>query len=242
MGLTKSGSIFRIGAKETGDFTMSTLQQSVRNGGSQSVYERYTESLRRAIVYAREEVEHRCGSAITIGDLLAGLSVDEDTRADRTGNLKSNAFYLRWLVGLPALPARGLEDAAVDYRQTGRLKIERSHVELDNDAKRAFAFALMEADRDGEYWIDSDHLLRGILRFPNQAQFAVLKTEVNLTTVRLASHQDRLQLPPDEAPGQKVREYRLRKYAAMFAPVVSLVCYLYILMQSFGMALIPLAK
>jgi hypothetical protein len=212
---------------------MGSSENSARNRGGQSVYDRYTEATRKAIFYARQEAEHRGDTVITVADLLAGLSVDENTRADRVASLKSNAFYLRWLLNLPALPARVWET----YDE-----FDRSHLELDTDAKRAFAFALMEADRDDEYWIDTDHLLRGLMRFPNKAHFAVLKTELNLGDVRIASRQDRLEFKPEAAPDQKLLPHLLRKYAAIWAPVLSVVCYLYILIQGFEMTLAPMAK
>jgi hypothetical protein len=212
---------------------MGNSEKASRGGGAQSVYERYTEATRKAISYARQEAEHRGDTVISVADLLAGLSVDENTRAERVGALKSNAFYLRWLMGLPALPERV-------WREYDEL--ERSHLELDTDAKRAFAFALMEADRDDEYWIDSDHLLRGLMRFPNRAHFAVLKTETNLAAVREASRADRVAFKPVAAPERKLIPYLVRKYAGIWAPVLSLVCYVYILFQGFAMTLSPMAK
>jgi hypothetical protein len=191
-----------------------------------SVSERLTEASRRAMRFAQEETLHRGGSAVSVADLLAGLGVDEDTRAERIGFLKSNAFYLRWLVGLPALPAIRIE---MDSQESDRL-------ELDSEAKRAFAFAVLEADRDREYWIDSDHLLRGLLRFPNRAHFAVLKTEINLQSARLASRIDREEFLPEESSNIKVVKYLVRKYVTLLAPpTLSLACYLYILLQGFGL-------
>jgi len=198
------------------------------NGSSHSsVFERLTESSRRAIDFARQEAAHRGGAVISTADLLAGLSVDEDTRAERVASLKSNAFYLRWLTGLPALPERAVESTGA---------ADTPHVEFDAEAKRAFAFAVLEADRDREYWIDSDHLLRGLLRFPNKAHFAVLKTELNLDAARAASRLDREDYPPKQSSNVKALKYLTRKYIALLAPsILSLACYLYILFQGIGL-------
>jgi hypothetical protein len=197
---------------------------------NQTLVERYTEATRRALNFARLEACHRGDTAITVADLLAGLSFDEGTRAERVGSLKVNAFYLRWLSGLPALPVQiCLEDGA--------------QPDFDLEAKRALVFAVMEADRDREYWIDSDHLLRGLLRFPNKAHFAVLKTEVNLNSARIASRRDRAEFLPEETPNLKVVKYLLGKHLALWLPpLVSLACYIYILLQSFGPQLAPLTK
>lgn len=199
-----------------------------------SVFERLTESSRRAIDFARQEAAHRGDKVISTADLLAGLSVDENTRAERVASLKLNAFYLRWLTGLPALPERAIASSH---------SAETTHVEFDAEAKRAFAFAVHEADRDREYWIDSDHLLRGLLRFPNKAHFAVLKTELNLDAARAASRLDREDNPPEQSSNVKVVKYLFRKYTALLVPpILSLACYLYILLQGIGLTASPLAR
>jgi hypothetical protein len=193
-----------------------------------SIVERYTESTREALVYARQEALNRGETTIGVADLLGGLSVAEDTRAERVGGLKANAFYLRWLVGLPALPTQ--------YSATG----EAESVELDAEAKRALAFAVLEADRDREYWIDSDHLLRGLLRFPNKADFALLKIEISLKSARVGSRVDRENHIPETNPSLKVVKYLMRKWVALLVPpTLSLACYLYILIQGIGMVAAP---
>jgi hypothetical protein len=211
------------------------------NRSQPSVIERYTEATRRALHFGRQETLHRGESAMTVSDLLAGLGAEENTRAERIGSLKANAFYLRWLVGLPALPARA-EDSIEIPETSLEASLEES-LELDEEAKRALAFAVTEADRDREYWIDSDHLLRGILCFPNRAHFAVLKVEVDLYSARAASKADRHKFPPPQTPSVKVVKYLVRKHLAFWIPpVLSFACYLYILLQSFGLMASPLAR
>jgi ATP-dependent Clp protease ATP-binding subunit ClpA len=198
------------------------------------VYERYTEDARKAVVYARDEALRRNETTISAADLLAGLGVEEETRADRVGALKTNASYLRWLTGLPALPQAnpGMEWTNANVQ-----------AEMGMEAKRALAFAVDEADRDREYWIDTDHLLRGIMRFPNTAHFAVLKTEINLKAVRSASWRDRENFLPEQTPNMKVVQYLVRKHLALWVPpLVRLACYLYILIQGIGPELTPLMK
>jgi hypothetical protein len=199
-----------------------------------SVVERYTQSVRKAILHARTESLDRNQSIITVADLLAGLCEQEDTRAERIGELKDNAQYLRWFAGLPLLPRP--EPAPVTDEKAARC-------ELDSEARRALAFAVMEADLDHEHWIDSDHLLRGLLRFPNRAQFAILKTELNLRTARLASFDDRDRYAPEEQPQITLMETFFQKHIRQWAPpLLSAVCYLYILLQSMGLRLIPVVR
>jgi ATP-dependent Clp protease ATP-binding subunit ClpA len=195
-----------------------------------SIAERYTEPVQLVLESAREEAQLRGSAALTVADLLAGLMVEEGSRAERIGQLKANAFYLRWLAELPALPALSLGSDS------------NASIEPDMEARRALAFAVLEADRDREYWIDSDHLLRGLLRFPNKADFALLKTELSLDSARVASRKDREKFLPEQNPSLKVVKYLARKYLMIVAPVaLSLACYLYILIQELGTALTPVA-
>lgn len=195
-----------------------------------SFTERYTEPTLLALEFAREEAAHRGAAEVTVADLLAGLTVEEGSRADRVGELKTNAFYLRWLAGLPALPA--LVHESTDPNSIG----------LDLETRRALAYAVLEADRDREYWIDSDHVLRGILRFPNKADFALLKTELSLDSARVASRKDRERFLPEQNPSLKVVKYLTHKYFMLLAPtVLSAACYLYILFQELGVVLTPVA-
>jgi len=211
-----------------------------------SYTERYTKPTWAALEFAREEAARRGASEFTAADLLAGLSSEEGSRANRVGKLKENAFYLRWLAGLPALPAVEPLQGETARIETGirpgiRPGIE-SAIEPDWETRRALAFAVLEADRDREYWIDSDHVLRGLLRFPNKADFALLKTELSLSAARVASRKDREEFLPEQNPSLKVVRYLVRKYILLLAPsLLSLVCYLIILFEEFGIAMTPVA-
>jgi len=217
---------------------MSNTEDSgtAKESGGLGVFERYTDEARRAILYAWHECRRRGDSVVSTADLLAGLSREDSSRAQRVGSLKENAFYLRWLAGLPPLPSQReatIPDAAG----------KEGEAKLDDEAKQALAYAVLEADRDREYWVDSDHLLRGILRFPNRAHFAVLKTEINLSSARTASHRDRKQFVPQQKTNSKVMQYLIRRsIAPWIASVVGLMCFLYLLLQSFGSVIPSIAR
>lgn len=205
-----------------------------KKASDRSIYDRYTDAARNAITFARCEALRRGTHWISAADLLSGLSEEESTRAGRIGGLKKSAFYLRWLTGLPSLPSASAGENSQD---------RTIHTEFDAEARKALAFAVAEADRDREYWIDSDHLLRGLMRFPNKAHFAILKTEIDLASARIASLKDREEFLPDQTPSFKVVQYLVLKHIALWIPsLLSLACYLYILMQSVGMELSPLAR
>ncbi len=211
---------------------MAMVGQLVTGARDQDPYltERYTRATREVMPYAQDEARRRGESTVGVSDLLAALCVAEGTRAERIGKLKDNAFYLRWLAGLPALPSPTQPDAV----ETNGAGIFR----LDEEARRALLFTVLEADRDREYWIDSDHVLRGLLRFPNKADFSLLKIEVSLASARAASRKDREEFLPEETPNIKVVKYLIRKHLTLWLPpVLGLACYLYILIQ--GLSPLP---
>jgi len=183
--------------------------------------QRCTSSVRQAILHARTEADYRRDPLITTCDLLAGLCEFEDTRAERIGNLKSNAGYLRWLTNLPQLP-----------RTEPTVPMSEKRCEFGVEAQRALAYAAAEADRDGEHWIDCDHLLRGLMRFPNRAQSALFNTELTLSLAREASFHDREQYEPEDEPKLTMMETIVGKYVPQLAPrLITAACYVSIVMN-----------
>ncbi len=176
-----------------------------KNSRNYPASERYTDEADRALTYARQECMRRGQRVLTVADLLAGLSVEESSRAQRVGSLKENAFYLRWLTALPPLPERS---------PVTSLRNASNEIDLDIEVKQALEFALVEANRDRENLIDSDHVLRGIMRFPNKAHFALLKTEINLTSVRIASYHDRREFTRPKKAGFNVWQYLFHRSTA----------------------------
>jgi hypothetical protein len=208
------------------------VEAAPRKANPYAVAQRYTGSVRAAILHARSEALNRKDTVITAVDLLAGLCQLEETRAERIGRLKDNAQYLRWLCDLPQLPV--FEPA---------FTFSEKPCELDADAHRALACAVAEADRDGQHWIDSDHLLRGLLRFPNRAQFAILKTELNLSLARQASFRDRDEFLPEDEPNLKIMDTLVSKYVPQWAPhLLTAACYIYILLHSMGSLFQPIIR
>lgn len=210
--------------------TQAAIEAAPKKANPYAVAQRYTGSVRAVILHARSEALNRGETVITACDLLAGLCQLEDTRAERIGRLKNNAQYLRWLLDLPQLP---WPEPSASFSE--------KPCELDADAHRALAFAVAEADRDSQHWIDSDHLLRGLLRFPNRAQFAIFKTEMNLTLARQASVRDRDEYLPDDGPDLKMMDTLVSKYVPRLTPhLLSAVCYLYILFHILGAGFQPI--
>jgi hypothetical protein len=73
-------------------------------------------------------------------------------------------------------------------------------IPLNDNSKKVLAYAFEEAEMDQEYWIDTDHLLRGLLRFPNEATTALESISRDLNKSREASKRIRTEFPSKSPP------------------------------------------
>ena len=153
-----------------------------------SAFDRYTDAAKRAIYFARLEANHRNAEAITPEHILAGLTWESDSTLAGIAPLKELAVTLRAQLELPHLPS-----TSVPY-------LRDCDIPLTHEGKKVLAYAVVEADRRWDYWIDCDHLLRGLLTFPNVASQVLEETGINLSSVVSASkHRSRehpSNLPP----------------------------------------------
>ena len=129
---------------------------------------------------------HRNEREIRPADVLVGLTWEPHSHLLRL--LKDSAVTLRGILGIPHLPS-----SLLPYRRAGAIP-------LDAAAKKVIRAAGTEADRDGQYWIDSDHILRGLLSFPNEAAAALASVGCDLASARVASIEFRRDSPQPPAP------------------------------------------
>jgi hypothetical protein len=186
----------------------------------QLMFERYALDAKKAIFLAHIEAVHRNEQSISVGDLLAGIAWDAESRACQIAPLKEKVMMLRALVGIPHLPI------------TSRPYERGTHIPLDDDAKKAVAYAAEEADLDRQYWIDSDHLLRGLLRFSNNAAEAMSEADIHLDSLRSLSVQHRNEFPPAPPPKWSGAKKVIKKYwsRALMAAILLLI-FAYIKLQ-----------
>ena len=183
------------------------------------MFERYTEEARRAIFFACVEALFRKAPAISVQDLLLGLTREPNSRANYISELRSHAAGFRAAFGVGPLPERF--DSSLIRR--------RPQLPLEDDAKKALRFAAQEADLDREFWIDTDHLLRGLLRFPNDATAALSKAGLELESLQSASVQNRKVLPSKPVArgiGLRVFARRHRWRLLLFAVLLAIFLYL----------------
>jgi ATP-dependent Clp protease ATP-binding subunit ClpC len=147
------------------------------------MFERYTEQARRAIFYARYESGCQLAKAISTAHILIGLTRDIGSRADRVGSLNEHTARLRTELAIPCPPknTKG-RDLMSDMR-------------LNDNSKMVLAYAAQEAGLDDSYTIDTDHLLRALLRFPNEASAALSSISLDLATAQTLSRRNRAEFP-----------------------------------------------
>ncbi len=186
------------------------------------MFERYTETARRAIFFARAESIFRKAPAISVQDLLLGLTREKKSRANYISELRSHAAEFRAAFGVAPLPQR--LDSSLTH--------PRPQLPLEDDAKKALWYAAQEAHLDQEFWIDTDHLLRGLLSFPNAAADALSKLGVELEAIRAASIRNRQEFPPKRVPGTSRLQATFKKFRLhLLLIAVLLIIFIYLKSQ-----------
>src|SRR5215475_7293772 len=110
------------------------------------MFERYTESNRRAVYFAREAALHADANQISADHLLLGLLREPSNRVNVLFDLRDK------------FPEEAKSQAAL-------AKFADPHdIPLANESKRILAYAAEEADRIKSYPIGTEHLLLGVLR------------------------------------------------------------------------------
>ena len=120
--------------------------------------------------------EHRY---ITPVDLLASLFFDNDSRAQTIFKLREHfPLYYGCPSKLASMPA-----------------VEKG-LALSNDSKMILAWAAIEAGRLEDYWLDTEHLLLGIMRArPCAAASYLERTGLTLKTMRKSIQENRSSRP-----------------------------------------------
>ena len=153
-----------------------------------STFERFTDAAKRVIYFARVEANHGDADHITPAHTLAGLTWESDSTFAGIAPLKEFTVNLRAKTELPHLPS------------TSFPYLRERDIPLSDTSKMTLAYAVKEANRDWQYSLDCHHLLRGLLRFPNEASSALQQVGIDLKSVRAAAKLHERQHPLIPAP------------------------------------------
>ena len=150
------------------------------------MFERYTESARRALFFARYEVSQLGASSIEVEHLLLGLARAEVGVVARVfGNADLSIDALRREIA-----------AQSAFRERKSASVE---IPFSRPTQRALNFAAEEADRLAHAYIGVEHLLLGVLREDDAVAAAILHGHgIELKGVRTA-----IETMLAESPGNK---------------------------------------
>jgi ATP-dependent Clp protease ATP-binding subunit ClpC len=151
------------------------------------MFERFTETARRALFFARFEVSELGGPAIEAEHLLLGI-----LRADQ-----GPAPRLFAAAGFSYSEAR----AAIQAHQGAGERLSTSiEIPFTDEAKRVFERAQKEADRLDHPHIGNEHLLLGILHQESSFAAGLLRSHgLNLDSLRESIRNLPAGTPPDDA-------------------------------------------
>ena len=116
-----------------------------------SVFERFTESARRALFFARYELSILGGRTIEPAHILLGLL------REATGQV--GAIVAKWKV-----PVQDLRQQLAGQAGTGEKLATSIEVPFSPSARRVLTFAAEEADRLLHHRIEPQHMLLGVIR------------------------------------------------------------------------------
>lgn len=143
------------------------------------MFERYIEMSRRAIYFARTVAIHSNADRIDTDHLLDGLLVDSKSRAN-------TLFHLQELLSSRVAPLQRLTLVPALEKEPP----------LSDDGKRALAYTVAEANRLEDYWIDTEHLILGIMREQtSDAAFTLRSAGLELAAARTIVAQSKSSRP-----------------------------------------------
>jgi len=161
------------------------------------MFERFTEKARRVIFFGRYEASQFGGSAIETEHLLLGL-----LREDKA---------LVWRAQLNSELVRKEVESHIPVREKVSTSID---LPVSTDCKRALAYAAEEAEALEHAFIDTGHLLLGLLRVEtSMAAIVLLQQGISYETLRDVVRSSAKPSPPSAVAPKPARSRAVERYA-----------------------------
>ena len=168
-----------------------------------------TVDARNALYRALLESHARGDGVVTSEDILFGLTYKVHT--DDCGFCRLHQLGEDWRLrvgrGPMVVNSTEVRTALVDYKHA-----------MSEQAIKVMQNAIKEANRDRQFWIDTDHLQRGLLTEDSKAKSLLEEAGYTMDETRRLGQRGRERYPPKE-PGLKIR---LARYP-LFWPAVGFV-------------------
>jgi ATP-dependent Clp protease ATP-binding subunit ClpA len=168
------------------------------------MFQRYTDETKRVIYFAAQLALYESAAFIDSTHLLRGLLTDSESRAN-------SIFRLCQLFPEDAAKQSTLKGQQVDNkcqltvqetsRQSAFKKTAPNMIGLGEDGKRILVYTAREANRLKDYWLDTEHLVLGILREGASPAAARLRAVgMDLETARQRVIESKSSRPPRPDP------------------------------------------
>jgi ATP-dependent Clp protease ATP-binding subunit ClpC len=170
------------------------------------MFQRYTDEMKRAIYFGAQRARYDGASAIDSSHLLLGLLMDDASRAD-------SVFHLHELLPEETAKQALLKSANIGNRCDlvfqrssprplfGKRRALANEIGLAPGGKKILAYATREANQLRDYWIDTEHLVLGILRdSENAATVRLRSVGLDLESARQRVVENKASRPPRPNP------------------------------------------
>jgi len=143
------------------------------------MFERSTDEAKKAIYYVAKSAMHQNATVIDSTHLLLGLVTDDESRTKRIFGLRErlpdeasqqsefNKQHNEWKLVIEQTPSQSVDKKKTPFPNA---------IPMSTDGKRILAYAAREANGLGDYWIDSEHRVLGILREGDNAAAGRLRS------------------------------------------------------------------
>jgi ATP-dependent Clp protease ATP-binding subunit ClpC len=167
------------------------------------MFERFTESARRVLFFARYEVSNLGATSIEPEHVLLGL-------------IRENKGIVARILALSKISPDDIR-SQIESRSAFREKVATSvEIPFSVETKRVLQFTAEEADRLGHSYIGTEHLLLALLREEHSVAASILTTlglrldEVRRTTAELSAEPSTAPVsPPHAAVSEQVEQINL---------------------------------
>jgi ATP-dependent Clp protease ATP-binding subunit ClpC len=170
------------------------------------MFDRYTEETKRAIYFGAQRALYDGAPQIDATHLVLGLLMDDDSRANRIFRLRERLPEETAKQSMLKGPNNGNKcELAIEVTppqsSITKQKVAPNEIKLSSEGKRILAHSTREANRLRDYWIDTEHLVLGIIREnKNATAIKLLGTGLNINTSRQLVIDNQSSRPPRTDP------------------------------------------
>jgi ATP-dependent Clp protease ATP-binding subunit ClpC len=170
------------------------------------MFERYTDETKRALYFGAQRALYDGAPQIDSTHLVLGLLMDDASRANRIFRLRERLPEEAAKQSMLKGPNNGNKcelaiEVTAPQSSVTKQKVAPNEIKLSSEGKRILAHSTREANRLRDYWIDTEHLVLGIIRENKNVTGIKLRgTGLNINTSRQLVIDNQSSRPPRPDP------------------------------------------